>query len=303
MIEDKENEAIPQASPQTIEQANTVADLAPRRRLRSADAPTIIQRGTGTQGTPATSTTNQIASWRRSPSGRSKAPFAPRRRLAPTSRMVTILLRRYSKTKKAIRKRPAPYKAFGCPRRRYTKDSGKRSSGVAAASTTVASSGGHGRGRVATRATTGRAQGNDSTAPSSRGREKSSATNAPINTRKRGSQISTEPLRGERDQQTNVWLIQYTRGKVGLSLPPSKWTTSITSEIPGTGSAVVQRVKINQERSKTSGVVRCEGGCRGEALKVDRLRYNSPLKIPIQNEGRLRKLSQGLLRPGIHGRR
>ncbi|PIC13110.1 hypothetical protein B9Z55_027982 [Caenorhabditis nigoni] len=196
--------------------------------------------------------------------------------------MVTILLRRYSKTKKAIRKRPAPYKAFGCPRRRYTKDSGKRSSGVAAASTTVASSGGHGRGRVATRATTGRAQGNDSTAPSSRGREKSSATNAPINTRKRGSQI---------------------RGKVGLSLPPSKWTTSITSEIPGTGSAVVQRVKINQERSKTSGVVRCEGGCRGEALKVDRLRYNSPLKIPIQNEGRLRKLSQGLLRPGIHGRR
>ncbi|ULT81542.1 hypothetical protein L3Y34_011484 [Caenorhabditis briggsae] len=111
--------------------------VAPRRRLRSADASTIIQRGTGTQGTPATSTTNQIASRRRSPTGRSTALVALRRRLTPTSRMIP----------------------FGCPCRRYSKDYAKRSSEVAAASTTLASSGGRGRGRVATEATTGRAQG------------------------------------------------------------------------------------------------------------------------------------------------
>ncbi|ULT80078.1 hypothetical protein L3Y34_010568 [Caenorhabditis briggsae] len=145
--------------------------VAPHRRLRSADAPTIIQQGTGNQGTPATPTTNQIASRRRSPSGRSTAPVAPRRRLTPTSRMI----------------RPCGRSADGSQKGslRYSKDSAKRSSGVAAASTTVASSGGRGRGRVATGATTVRAQGNASTSPSSRGRGKSSATNAPTITRKR----------------------------------------------------------------------------------------------------------------------
>ncbi|PIC13151.1 hypothetical protein B9Z55_028005 [Caenorhabditis nigoni] len=155
------------------------SSVAPCRRLRSADAPTIIQQDTGNQGTPATSTTNQIASRRRFSSGRSTAPVAPCRRLAHPAQP--------SSSEDTQKPEKAP--PFGCPRRRYTKDSGKRSSGVAAASTTVASFGGLGRGRVATGATTGRAQGNDSTAPSSRGREKSSATNAPINTRKRGSQI------------------------------------------------------------------------------------------------------------------
>ncbi|CAP34270.2 Protein CBG16112 [Caenorhabditis briggsae] len=151
--------------------------VAPHRRLRSADAPTIIQQGTGNQGTPATPTTNQIASRRRSPSGRSTAPVAPRRRLTPTSRMI----------RPCGRSADGSQKAFGCPRRRYSKDSAKRSSGVAAASTTVASSGGRGRGRVATGATTVRAQGNASTSPSSRGRGKSSATNAPTITRKRAA--------------------------------------------------------------------------------------------------------------------
>ncbi|UMM40857.1 hypothetical protein L5515_017363 [Caenorhabditis briggsae] len=175
--------------------------VAPRRHLRSADASTIIQRGTGTQGTPATSTTNQIASRRRSPTGpktqtpeitRRRSPLAkvppqpsPARPAQPSSSEDT------QKPKKAPRKRPAPYKAFGCPCRRYSKDSAKQSSEVAAASTTLASSGGRGRGRVATGATTGRAKGNASTAPSSRGRGKSSATNAPTITRKRGSQISS----------------------------------------------------------------------------------------------------------------
>ncbi|UMM39367.1 hypothetical protein L5515_016451 [Caenorhabditis briggsae] len=67
---------------------STSPSVAPRRRLTSADAPTIIQQGTGNQGTPATSTTNQIASRRRSPSGCSTAPVAPRRRLTPTSKMI-----------------------------------------------------------------------------------------------------------------------------------------------------------------------------------------------------------------------
>ncbi|UMM39366.1 hypothetical protein L5515_016451 [Caenorhabditis briggsae] len=86
----KENERLQNelAELELMTKEDVKSPVAPRRRLTSADAPTIIQQGTGNQGTPATSTTNQIASRRRSPSGCSTAPVAPRRRLTPTSKMI-----------------------------------------------------------------------------------------------------------------------------------------------------------------------------------------------------------------------
>ncbi|CAO4385198.1 unnamed protein product [Caenorhabditis nigoni] len=52
--------------------------------IRSHAKKSITQQGNGNQGPPATLTTSQRGSQRRSPSVRSSAPVAPRRRLTPS---------------------------------------------------------------------------------------------------------------------------------------------------------------------------------------------------------------------------
>ncbi|CAO4367200.1 unnamed protein product [Caenorhabditis nigoni] len=98
----------------------------------SSDAPTSTRRGRSTQRTPA-----KRASRRRSFSRyASSSQLPPYRRSASVSQ--PSLREATQEAKKAARKRPAPYEAFGCRRRKSTQDSAKRSSGAAGSSTTVA---------------------------------------------------------------------------------------------------------------------------------------------------------------------
>ncbi|CAP29708.2 Protein CBG10286 [Caenorhabditis briggsae] len=93
----------------------STASLAPRARLTSSDAPTSTTRGRSTQRTPAT--INQRASRRRSYSRYATSSLVPPyRRSASVSQPYTP--EASQKPKKAPRKRPASYKAFGCHRRR-----------------------------------------------------------------------------------------------------------------------------------------------------------------------------------------
>ncbi|UMM20301.1 hypothetical protein L5515_015621 [Caenorhabditis briggsae] len=154
--------------------------LAPRRSLTPSDAPRTTQQGRkssrGNLGSSANPGTH-----RRRPSSASDAPQpSPSHPAQPSSSEAS------QKPKKASRKRPAPYKAFGCPRRRRSHNPAKRSTGVAGSSTTVASSDRRGQGKVAAAKA-----GPTTAAPSGRGRGTPLATIAPPITRKRGIQISS----------------------------------------------------------------------------------------------------------------
>ncbi|CAP29707.2 Protein CBG10287 [Caenorhabditis briggsae] len=135
------------------------APVAPRRSLTPSDAPRTTQQGRrssrGNLGSSANSGTH-----RRRPSSASDAPQpSPSHPAQPSSSEAS------QKPKKASRKRPAPYKAFGCPRRRRSHNPAKRSTGAAGSSTTVASSDRRGQGKVAAAKA-----GPTTAAPSGRGR-------------------------------------------------------------------------------------------------------------------------------------
>ncbi|PIC48667.1 hypothetical protein B9Z55_007562 [Caenorhabditis nigoni] len=139
--------------------------VTPGRHVRSVDAPAITLRSGrrfgGKQGSPVTNqqtpsdaqtSTRRGRSTQRTPAmrasrRRSFSRYASSSQLPPYRRSTSVsqpsLREATEKAKKAARKRPAPYKAFGCRRRKSTQDSAKRSSGAVGFSTTAAPSGSH----------------------------------------------------------------------------------------------------------------------------------------------------------------
>ncbi|PIC48668.1 hypothetical protein B9Z55_007563 [Caenorhabditis nigoni] len=173
------------------------------------DAPKTIQQSGrsfgGNQGIPVKPVANQRAARRRSSSGDAQSnPVPPRRRttsesnapqLSPVGPTQPSSSDAAQKSKTTRRKRPAPYKAFGCPRRKKSQNPGKQSSGPAPPSTTVVSAGSDGRGRGA---------GATTEAPSGRGRGKSPATNAPPMSRKRATVVSPNTAGAPQPKKRNT---------------------------------------------------------------------------------------------------